>query len=57
MNSSPLTILFVFDALARSTQHCATLILGVTNGVPVSRGSTDLSRRAENSWPFLRKGQ
>ena len=57
MNSSPLTILFVFDALARSTQHCATLILGVTNGVPVSRDSTDLSRRAENSWPFLRKGQ
>ena len=52
MNNSPLPIpiVLVFDALAGCTQHCATLISGAANVVPMSRDSMDLSRRTENSW-------
>ena len=56
MNDSPLPIpiVLVFDALAGCTQHCATLISGAANVVPMSRDSMDLSRRIKNSWIFTK---
>ena len=56
MNHSPLPIpiVLVFDALAGCTQHCATLISGAANVVPMSRDSMDLSRRIKNSWIFTK---
>ena len=56
MNHSPLPIpiVLVFDALVGCTQHCATLISGAANVVPMSRDSMDLSRRIKNSWIFTK---